>query len=66
MFFMTRKRFEQEVNKRIEEWQRREDHERELRNVYTYFYKLEERVIRLERKAELNGAAVEVHNAKEL
>lgn len=64
MFFMTRKRFEEEVAKRvadhIEKWQEREDREREFRNMYTNFYKLEERVIRLERKAEIDSAAAEV------
>lgn len=64
MFFMTRKRFEEEVNKRIEKWQEREEREREFRNMYTHFYKLEERVIRLERKAEIGSAAVEVKNAE--
>ena len=64
MFFMTRKRFEEEVNKRIEKWQEREEREREFRNMYTHFYKLEERVIRLERKAEMDAAAVEVKNAE--
>ena len=60
MFFMTRKRFEEEVNRRIEKWQEREEREREFRNMYTKFYKLEERVIWLERKAEMDAAAVEV------
>lgn len=51
MFFMTRNRFEEEVAKRVAEWQRREEHERELQNVYSTFYKLEERIARLEGKA---------------
>lgn len=48
MFFMNRKRFEEEVNKRMEQWKEREVREREMRNMYTRFYELEERVRRLE------------------
>lgn len=48
MFFMTRKRFEEEVNKRMEKWMEREEREREFRNMYTRFYELEDRVRRLE------------------
>ena len=64
MFFMTRKRFEEEVAKRIEDWQRREDHERELRRVYESLFKMEERMTRLESKGKMDGVAVEVHNVK--
>lgn len=68
MIFMTCKQFEkvvaERVAERIEKWQEREDREREFRNMYTHFYKLEERVIRLERKAEIDSAAVEVKNAE--
>lgn len=60
MFFMTRKRFEEEMMKRIEDWQRREDHERELRRVYESLFKLEERMARLECKGKMDGVAVEV------
>lgn len=64
MFFMTRKRFEEEVAKRIEDWQRREDRERELRRVYESLFKLEERMTRLESKGNMDGVAVEVCNVK--
>lgn len=57
MFFMTRNRFEEEVAKRVAEWQRREEHERELQNVYSTFYKFEERIARLEGKAGIGFAA---------
>ena len=63
MFFMTRKRFEEEVSKRIEDWQRREDRERELRCVYERLFKLEERMTRLECKGKMDGVQVEVCNA---
>lgn len=66
MFFMTRKRFEDEVMKRIEDWQRREERERELRHVYESLFKLEERMALLERKGKMDGVQVEVCNAKEL
>lgn len=68
MIFMTCKQFEkvvaERVAERIEKWQEREYREREFRNMYTNFYKLEERVMRLERKAEIDSAAVEVKNAE--
>ena len=60
MFFMTRKRFEEEVAKRIEDWQRREDRERELRHVYESLFKLEERMARLEGKGMADGKVREV------
>lgn len=63
MFFMTRKRFEEEVMKRIEDWQRREERERELRHVYESLFKLEERMTRLECKGKMDGVQVEVCNA---
>ena len=65
MFFMTRKRFEEEVTKRIEEWQRREDRERELRHMYDKIFRLEERMTRLECKGKMDGVPMEVCNAKE-
>ena len=64
MFFMTLKRFEEEVNKRIEDWQRRGAHERELRRVYESLFKMEERMTRLECKGKMDGVAVEVCNVK--
>ena len=64
MFFMTRKRFEEEVMKRIEDWQRREDHERELRRVYESLFKLEERMTRLEGKELFKATQVEVCTVK--
>ncbi len=65
MFFMTRKRFEEEVMKRIDDWQRREDHEREMRRLYENLFKLEERMARLESKGKMDGVAVEVCNVKD-
>lgn len=65
MFFMTRKRFEDEVMKRVEDWQRREERERELRHVYESLFKLEERMTRLERKGLYKETPAEVCNAKE-
>lgn len=64
MFFMTRKRFEEEVAKRIEEWQQREEHERELRHMYEKIFKMEERMTRLEWKGNMDGVATEVCNVK--
>ena len=64
MFFMSRKRFEEEVAKRIEDWQRREEREREVRRVYESLFKLEERMTRLESKGNMNDVAVEVCNVK--
>lgn len=64
MFFMSRKRFEDEVMKRIEDWQRREEHERELRHVYESLFKLEERMTRLECKGKMDGVPVEVCDVK--
>ena len=58
MFFMTRKRFEEAVNKRVEEFQMREEREREMRRLYENLYKLEERITRLECKGK--RTAVEV------
>lgn len=66
MFFMTRKRFEEEVNKRMEKWMEREEREREFRNMYTRFYELEDRVRRLECKGKMDSVEVEVCNAKGL
>ena len=63
MFFMTRKRFEKEVNKRMEKFHEREERERELRNMYKHFYELEERVRQLEGKPR-NGVAVEVSKSE--
>lgn len=60
MFFMTRKRFEEEVMKRIEDWQRREERERELRHVYESLFKLEDRIARLECKGKTDDGPVEV------
>ena len=57
MFFMTRNRFEEEVGKRVAEWQRREEHERVLGHVYSTFCKLEERIARLEGKAGIGFTA---------
>lgn len=62
MFFMTRKRFEDEVMKRVEDWQRREECERELRHVYESLFKLEERMTRLECKGKMVGVSVEACN----
>lgn len=67
MFFMNRKRFEEEVNKRMEKWMEREEREREFRNMYTRFYELEERVRRLEgndkmyKEAEADGRLSSQH-----
>lgn len=65
MFFMTRKRFEEAVYKRVEEYQMREEREREMRRLYENLFKLEERIVRLEGKGKMDGVAVEVKNAKE-
>ena len=51
MFFMTRKRFEDEVCKRVEDWQKRRMFERDLCEFSTRLYKLEERLDAMERKA---------------
>ena len=64
MFFMTRKRFEEEVYKRVEEFQMREEREREMRRLYETLFKMEERITRLEGKGKMDGVAVEVCNVK--
>ena len=64
MFFMTRKRFEEEVMKRIEDWQRREERERELHHVYESLFKLEDRIARLECKGKTDGVPVEVRKCE--
>lgn len=51
MFFMTRKRFEEEVNKRMEDWQMRRAFERDMCEFSSRLYKLEERLDAMERKA---------------
>ena len=60
MFFMTRKRFEKAVYKRVEEFQMREEREREMRRLYENLFKLEERIARLEGKGKMDGVAAEV------
>jgi len=51
MFFMTRKRFEEEVNKRMEEWHMRRSFERDMCEFNSRLYKLEDRLDAMERKA---------------
>ena len=60
MFFMTRKRFEEEVSKRMSEYEERRFKEQQTENMYNRIWKLEDRVDRLEGKG-----PVEVKNAKE-
>jgi hypothetical protein len=61
MFFMTRKRFEEEVQKRIDEWHMRRAMERIMDDLRRDLCKLVDRVDRLEGVERL----VEVKNAKE-
>ena len=65
MFFITRKRFEEAVYKRVEEFQMREEREREMRRLYENLFKLEERITRLECKGKMDGVAVEVANVED-
>ena len=60
MFFMTRKRFEDEVSKRMAEYEDRRFKEQQTENMYNRIWKLEDRVALLEGKG-----PVEVKNAKE-
>ena len=51
MFFMTRKRFEDEVRKRMEAWKMEEIRTRDMCEFNSRLYKLEERLDAMERKA---------------
>lgn len=62
MFFMTRKRFEEEVNKRMAEYEDCRFKERQIENMYNRIWKLEERVDRLEGKGPVKAATLEVCN----
>jgi len=50
MFFMTRKRFEDEVMKRVDEWHMRHAMERAMDNLRSDYYRLDERLRKLEGK----------------
>lgn len=51
MFFMTRKRFEEEVMKRVEDWQKQRMLERDFYEFNSRLCKVEERLDAMERKA---------------
>lgn len=66
MFFMTRKRFEDEVNKRMEAWKMEEIRNRDLCEFHSRLYKVEERLDAMERKAFAEAKFREVCKANDI